>query len=523
MQLVSNAYSVSRELYQLVDAIRNAPTHITAMAQDIQSLYLVLGSLQGLLADLQKLSPLPGILPILESLQQPLSHCLFALDQLQQKLDKYSRPASDAVATANLANTSQNVHATQSLEQQLHAMRIQIEEMRQDDREFGKQYSIEPDSGSQATDRFFALNRFLEATESIFSESPSLSRRASSDSTPVMEGEIPAPSLIQNIQTDHPRKTLVTLRTFTGHSGFVWSVAFSPNGALIASVSNDMTVRLWDTTTGSGYKVPVLLGHSGPVRVVRFSPDGKLVASGSDDKTVRIWEIDTGRTRWTLKGHADWVRAVSFTQDGRFVATTSMDMVIKLWDLSTGSVHAILDGHSGCVREVTFSPDGSLIASASDDMTVRLWESTRGSNCRILRGHSDRVRSVSFSPDGKLVASGSKDKTIRLWDTTTGSTSRKLEGHSSWVRVVAFSLDGKKIASASDDMTVRLWDVATGSTWMVLGGHSGWVRALYFSDKNLVLSASDDTAVQVCTLMEDELHLGNNHLRNITADGVELR
>lgn len=95
MQLVSNAYSVSRELYQLVDAIRNAPTHITAMAQDIQSLYLVLGSLQGLLADLQKLSPLPGILPILESLQQPLSHCLFALDQLQQKLDKYSRPASD--------------------------------------------------------------------------------------------------------------------------------------------------------------------------------------------------------------------------------------------------------------------------------------------------------------------------------------------------------------------------------------------------------------------------------------------
>jgi hypothetical protein len=94
-RLVSNVYGVSRGLYQLFDAIKNAPMHVLGIARDVQSLHFVLGSLQGLLEDLQGSCIPSNVLPILETLQQPLDHCLFALQQLQLKISKYTKAASD--------------------------------------------------------------------------------------------------------------------------------------------------------------------------------------------------------------------------------------------------------------------------------------------------------------------------------------------------------------------------------------------------------------------------------------------
>jgi len=216
-----------------------------------------------------------------------------------------------------------------------------------------------------------------------------------------------------------------------------------------------------------------LTGHTWWVLSVAFSPDGKLLASGSW-KVIKLWEVATGREVRTLTGHTDWVRSVAFSPDGRLLASGSCGQPltqspwcaqgeIKLWDVASGSLVRTLSGHTWWVLSVAFSPDGRLLASGSWDGwdgTIKLWEVATGREVRTLSGHERGVRSVAFSPDGRLLASGSEDDTIKLWEVATGREVRTLSGHERDVRSVAFSPDGRLLASGSGDKTIKLWDIS---------------------------------------------------------------
>jgi hypothetical protein len=148
------------------------------------------------------------------------------------------------------------------------------------------------------------------------------------------------------------------LQTLEGHSCWIISVAFSPEGKQVVSGSNDQTLRLWDAVTGATLQTPK--GHSGFIYSVAFSPDGKQVVSKSSDRTVRLWDAITGAALQTLEGHTNWVSSVAFSPDGKQVVSGSDDNTVQLWDAVTGAPLQTLKGYSGSFNSAAFSPSGKL-------------------------------------------------------------------------------------------------------------------------------------------------------------------
>ena len=383
-------------------------------------------------------------------------------------------------------------------------------------------------------------------------------------------------------------ETRTELMTLKGHTDTIDSVVFSPDGKMLASGASDKTVKLWNIETGGNIatrfkrfsarrQIATLRGDMDVVESVAFSPNGTILAVGSVEG-VNLWDVETKQKIATLRGRGgkelSFVNAVRFSPDGKILASASADGVVSLWAVSehpstslnassgqaTGSLGrpiVTLDGHEGGVCAVAFSPDGTMLASASSggglvksresslpadpawNRSVKLWALTPIPSSAgeikpyqqivTLPEHTEDIRKVWFLPDGTKIVSESGDK-VRLWDvetgryidtlpkytnpsnprvfvawgddtpvqireTATGRAIATLEEHTGKVYGVTYSPDGTALALGSNDGTVRIWEVETGQQLAILKGDMGAVTGVKLSPDGataLTMSASEE-------------------------------
>ncbi|KAL6867028.1 hypothetical protein J3F83DRAFT_739731 [Trichoderma novae-zelandiae] len=316
----------------------------------------------------------------------------------------------------------------------------------------------------------------------------------------------------------------------TGHGDWVRSIAVRPDGRILASGSDDTTVRIWDVETGAAQLT--IQGHHDWVMSVAFSISGQL-ATGSDDGVICIWDPSTGDCLQTLSDQAGKIRAIRFSPDGKKLAAGTSGGLL-LWDISDLAQPLKIELESGSmVQSLDFSPTGQWIAAAWEDNTVKIWDATVNKLHYSLGAHDDSINSVAFSPDGKYVASGSDDEAVNIWDVKTGQLFHTFDCEAP-VLSVAFSPNPLKlsVAAGSLNRAVNIWDLSTKELTAVMKGHQRYVRTVAFLGDDLIASGSDDSTIRLWRSdgdtakpvysKEDSVERGYVNLVAISPDGLYM-
>jgi WD40 repeat protein len=305
--------------------------------------------------------------------------------------------------------------------------------------------------------------------------------------------------------------------------GSVRAIAFSPDGQILATCSEDKMVKLWSVKSGQELRA---FAEEDIPEYVGFSPDGKILMTGGL-KQVVLWDVSSGARLRVLGGSEDndscSGRPSTISPDGAIIASKCLGS-IQLWDARTGAKLRTLEDPRGQTTTLAFSPDGANLASGHYDHSIKIWDVGAARILRTLRGHANNVTAVTYSPNGRILASRDQNNTtIKLWDVATGKEIRAITvskgrllsiafspdsrslvigqtgqigslslrdvatgkqtrvfADSGSFENVAFSPDGKTLAGRSDDL-VHFFDVATGKTISTLTGYTGEVSAVAFS------------------------------------------
>lgn len=331
---------------------------------------------------------------------------------------------------------------------------------------------------------------------------------------------------------------------FSGENMFdIWSVAFSPDGSLLAGGGEFGQIHLVDPNTGKYLKR--LEGHSKEVVAISFSADMRTFASGSIDGTLYIWDIASAEKKHTSDGFFNPLTSdgsFGVSPDGKTIALWSSQGVC-LWNATAGErrktpINSSLGGHyslSGSpydkdgnfiaakkawwlvwdrgeveptvftlqspsgILSYAFSPDRNTLIIGNVDGTFRIFDMNRRDyQKQFIEAHKGGVVGVAYSPDGKTIVSGSADKTIKLWDANTMTEKRVFSGDMGALTDVALRGDWKTITAVDNTEMIYLWDMETSTQTKFRIAHGAGVISVAFSSDGKRLAVGDvDGAVHI--------------------------
>lgn len=198
--------------------------------------------------------------------------------------------------------------------------------------------------------------------------------------------------------------------------------------------------------------------HRREISDLAFSVDGALAVSASQDQLVRVWDVATGETVLELVGHAGRVTSVAINADGSQIISGDANGEIIVWDAASGEMTGRIDAHSGRVTDLAYAPDGTQFVSTSADTTVGVWDAATGEQIRQLGTHSSRVTRVAYHPQGETFITGDADGLIYVWNPDNSFFLREENFHRQAISGIAYSADGSTVITSSLDGRFILWD-----------------------------------------------------------------
>ncbi|MGK7926668.1 MAG: WD40 repeat domain-containing protein [Spirulina sp.] len=288
------------------------------------------------------------------------------------------------------------------------------------------------------------------------------------------------------------------LRVLEGHTAAVMSLAFSPDGQILASGGSqiDASIYIWNPNSGRRLKRNRL--QNGRVTAIAIAAEGELIVSSSDVAGVSLWEWQNRRRneneRWIL-GHKHNILSLTISPDNQVLITGGLDG-IRLWNLR-GMKPLYTLVRFELVTALALHPNGYILVSGTQGGNLKLWDLKTGENLREIEAHDDTINTLAFTPDGRTLISGSSDRTIKLWRSATGQLLNTLEGAGGTINAIAVHPSGLLFASGSRN-GIQLWDIEKGETINNFTGYSDWVETVAFSpDGRMLASGGFDNQVKL--------------------------
>jgi WD40 repeat protein len=278
----------------------------------------------------------------------------------------------------------------------------------------------------------------------------------------------------------------------TAHRDMVESLAFSPDGMVLASGSY-REIKLWRRPTP--LKKYGIAGIGAKASCVAAGPDGRLIAVGDADGKIRLFDAAAGGPAGELTGHEGAITGLRFSTDGSRLASTSADKTIRIWDVAAKTLFCKAEA-PGELRAVAWVAAGKQVAAGGADGVIRRWklpESADGEMvaAKELKGHDGAVNALEAVPSADTqLLSGGEDGTVRLWSIDSQQPARQVK-HGSAVTSVAVRKDGKRFASAGLDNSIRLWNFDDGKPLAAMTGDPALQNLATSADRALARAVAE--------------------------------